>query len=193
MLATIRCASLLTLLLAIVPIARAQSSEPAARSGNGQGQLALIDAVSVGAATTGYFTGRAGAGSVSGIMWTVGGVGYFLGGPLVHLNNQEYALAGVSAAVRLVFPIIGAAIGGNMTTCAPEQGLCGLEEAAQGFAIGAATAVIFDNALTALAKASEKMPPPSARPPRAAPITMRPLPSLMATPNVAMFGVGGRF
>jgi hypothetical protein len=188
--ATIRFALPVAVLLATATAARAQS-EPAARRGNSQAQLALVDAVSLGAATAGLVTGREGFGA-SNLLWGVGGVGTFVGGPVVHLVNHEFGLAGVSVAMRLAFPVIGAVIGGRLATCTPEQSLCGLDEAAQGFAVGAATAASADNALTALvnatASASERRstPPPPA-------VTVRLLPRLVAAPNVAMVGVGGLF
>jgi hypothetical protein len=189
--AALRFLLVVSSLLALSARARAQS-QPTAGSGNGQAQLALVDAVSLGAATTGYFTGRAGLAPASGVMWAAGGVGYFIGGPLVHLGNQEYGLAGASATMRLVFPLIGAAIAGKMATCTVEESRCGLEEAAQGFAVGAATAALADNALTALLNATEKQPERVGRASRPS-NPIRVLPSLVAAPNVAMFGVGGRF
>jgi len=184
----------LAALLLLTSAARGQSepAEPAARGGNGQLQLALTDAVSFGAVTSGYFIGREGVAHVPGFLWAVGGAGYFLGGPIVHMGNEEYGLAGVSFAMRLLFPVVGAAIGGHTSICPPEEWLCGREGAAEGFALGAATAAIADNALTALVKAS-RTEPPNASPHRAAPISVRLLPALVAAPNVAMFGVGGRF
>jgi hypothetical protein len=77
---------------------------------------------------------------------TVGFVGYFAGGPIVHGLHGRGATAGASVGLRVLTPIVGALTfaglfrlgsGGSENSCNPD-GLCdtALEPAAVGLAVG---------------------------------------------------------
>src|SRR5207302_1759498 len=100
--------------------ARAQSvptnAEPAFRveppaPGTGY-RLEVIasDAISVGSAIAGgeihAYNPR-----ISELLRDVGVGGYFLGGPIIHLAHRQYGRAGISLALRVGLPTLGAVIG----------------------------------------------------------------------------------
>ncbi len=191
---TIRFALPVALLLAAATGARAQTP-PADGGSNYRWQVATTDAAAIGAGLTGFaLEGRDGAlGYVpSNALMGIGIGGYFLGGPIVHMAHKEYARAGVSLLVRLALPIVGGAIGGRFATCTPDQFLCGLEEMGKGMEVGAVVAAVVDSLLITWDRTPAAEPeriPTASRAPAGLLIS----PRLVATPNVAIAGVGGRF
>jgi hypothetical protein len=191
---TIRFALPVALLLAVASSARAQTP-PADGESNYRWQVAATDAAVIGAGLAGFaLEGRdGGLGYVpSNTLMGIGIGGYFLGAPIVHLAHKEYARAGISLLVRFGLPIVGAAIGARFATCTPDQFLCGFEEMGKGMEVGAVAAAVVDTVLIT----SDRMP--AAEPERIPTASRAPAgplisPRLVATPNAAIVGVGGRF
>jgi hypothetical protein len=191
----IRFALPVALLLTVATTARAES-RPAAADNYGW-QVAATDATLIGAAVAGFsLEGKDGSLNYipSNTLMAVGGIGYFLGGPLVHISHKHYGRAGVSAAIRFGLPIFGGAIAARFATCSPNEILCGLDEFAMGFAVGAVSAAVVDSTLIApwSSKSAAEPEPPVAVAPRA-PARLTISPRLVATPDIAMLGVGGQF
>lgn len=189
---TIRFALPVALLLAATASARAK---PAAD--NYAWQVAATDATLMGAAFAGFsLEGKDGSLNYipSNTLMAVGGIGYFLGGPLVHIAHKHYGRAGVSAAIRAGLPIFAGVVTARFATCTPNEFLCGLEEFAQGFAVGAVAAAVVDSTLIApwQSESTVEPSPPVAVAPRA-PARASISPRLVATPDIAMLGVGGQF
>ena len=191
---TIRFALPVALLLAAASSARAES-KPAAD--NYAWQVAATDATLIGAAVAGFsLEGKDGSLNYipSNTLMAVGGIGYFLGGPLVHIAHKHYGRAGISAAIRAGLPIFAGAVAARFATCSPNEILCGLDEFAMGFAAGAVAAAVVDSTLIApwSSRSVAEPEPPVAVAPRA-PARLTISPRLVATPDIAMLGVGGQF
>ena len=193
---TIRLALPVALLLAATASARAESKPAADNYG---WQVAATDATLIGAAFAGFsLEGKDGSLNYvpSNTLMAVGGIGYFLGGPIVHIAHKRYGRAGVSIAIRTGLPIFGGAIAARFATCNPNelQLLCGMDEFAMGFAIGAVAAAVVDSTLIApwSSRSAAEPEPPVAVAPRA-PARLTISPRLVATPDIAMLGVGGQF
>lgn len=109
---------------------------------------------------------------------------FLAGGPVVHLAHGQPNAAGISAAVRIVFPLLGGLIGSAIPQCQPPppspnsflgnslDGLDCLGPQLQGFAYGAAVgmgvAAVFDDAVVAWNRPDGRLPrspPPTPRPP----------------------------
>ena len=200
---TIRLALAVALLLASAS-ARAQS-EPAATGESYRWQIATTDAVLISTATLGFsIEGPHGSASYvpSHTMIAVGGVGYFLGAPIVHLAHKQYARAGASLALRVGLPILGAVIGNRAASCSgSHDDWCGLDQAADGFWAGAVAAAVLDSLVITPGPTPAAEPariPTAAQPERAptaarAPEGVHLAPRLVAAPNLAMIGLGGQF
>jgi hypothetical protein len=191
MFATIRRALGMAVLLAAAN-AHAES-EPADAGGGYRWQVAATDAGVIAAAAAGFaLEGRGFLDNVpSNMLMGVASAGYFLGAPVVHLAHREYGRAGISIILRVGLPIVGGAIGARLASCSRDEWLCGLDEFAKGFALGAVTAAIVDSAFVAPGSPSHVEPDRvvARRPPPA----VRLSPRLVAAPNVALLGVGGSF
>lgn len=192
---TLRFALPVALLLAAATTARAESKPDA---DNYAWQVAATDATLMTAAFAGFsLEGKdASLGYVaSNTLMTVGGIGYFLGAPIVHIAHKRYGRAGVSIAIRTGLPMIAGVVAAQFKSCSPNEFLCGLEEFGTGFAVGAVVAAVVDSTLIApwsSKSAVESEEPPVAVAPRA-PARLSISPRLVATPDIAMLGVGGRF
>jgi hypothetical protein len=47
------------------------------------------------------------------------GVGYAVDGPIIHAVHRRYLAAGLSLGMRLLFPVVGAALGAASAPCSP--------------------------------------------------------------------------
>ena len=193
---TIRFALPVALLLAVASFARAES-KPAPAADNYAWQVAATDATLMSAAFAGFsLEGKDGSLNYipSNTMMAVGGIGYFLGGPIVHIAHKHYGRAGVSLAIRTGLPMAFGVVAAQFKSCSPNEILCGLDEFATGFAVGAVTAAVVDSTLIApwSSKSTAEPEPPVAVTPRTS-ARLSLSPRLVATPDIAMLGVGGRF
>jgi hypothetical protein len=159
-------------------------------------QVLLADASVVGLTAAGANSSTPGA---SGLLWFAL-VGYLADGPVIHAAHSQYVAAGLSGGMRLVFPVVGALIGGSATSCSAAQadgwGGCDfvkLGGAAVGLLGGMLTASIVD--VTALAWERPGAPDGAARGNEAGPWV---LPSVATTTDsehrrVVSVGVAGVF
>lgn len=190
---SIRFALPVALLLAATASARADSKPAADNYG---WQVAATDATLISAAFAGFsLEGKDGSLNYvpSNTLMAVGGIGYFLGAPIVHIAHKRYGRAGVSIAIRTGLPMFAGVVASQFKSCSPSEFLCGLEEFGTGFAVGAVAAAVVDSALIApWSSKSTAEPEPLAVAPRA---PARPIisPRLVATPDIAMLGIGGQF
>ena len=191
---TIRFALPVAILLAAAASARAES-KPAAD--NYAWQVAATDATLIGAAFAGFSLAGKDASlnhAASNTLMTVGGIGYFVGAPIVHIVNKRYGRAGVSAAIRAGLPMAFGVFAAQFATCDSKTLFCGMDEFAAGFAVGAVAAAVVDSTLIApwSSRSTAEPEPPVAAAPRA-PARLSISPRVVATPDIAMVGVGGRF
>jgi hypothetical protein len=78
---------------------------PARADGNWYGwQIVLVDAGTIGLG----IAAKSGA---------IGGAGYLLGGPIVHLAHGDYVEAGVDLGLRAALPLGGAIVGDKISGC----------------------------------------------------------------------------
>jgi hypothetical protein len=115
----------------------------------------------------------------------MGGGTFLFGGPIVHVSHGANGRGAASLALRVALPVIGGLIGKSMADCPNGQLLCGFDESLGGMLVGAVAASVVDVSVLAGAPAAE-----SPAPPRPGFVVA---PRLVATPNVAMLGVGGQF
>jgi len=158
-------------------------------------EMLAVDAASLTAVVTGgVIEGNHGYNPlVSEVLRGAGVSGYVLGGPIVHLVHRQYGRAGISLALRVGLPMLGAVVGLSTASCHPDEWFCGAGEAAAGVAIGSAAAMVIDN-LFVVPSAHHASLEPAPVAARARPsAALRVAPRLIATPNVAVFGVGGQF
>jgi hypothetical protein len=192
---TIRFALPVALLLAVAAPARAES-KPAAD--NYTWQVAATDATLISAAFAGFALEGKDASIdylASNTLMAVGGIGYFVGAPIVHIAHGRYGRAGVSFAIRTGLPMALGAFAAQFKSCSPNEFFCGLDEFATGFAVGAVAAAVVDSTLIATtwsSKSTAEPEPPVAVAPRA-PAHLSISPRLVATQDIAMLGVGGQF
>jgi hypothetical protein len=158
-------------------------------------QMLAVDAASVASALTGFaiegdhqYNPR-----VSEVLRGAGMGGYALGGPIVHLAHRQYGRAGISLALRVGLPILGAAVGAWSATCHPDEWFCGVGEAVAGFAIGSAAAIGIDNAFVVPSAGPSTVDPGPVAATAHPSAGLRLAPRLVATPNVAVLGAGGQF
>ena len=158
-------------------------------------EVLAIDAASLTTAITGGVIegNHAYSPRVSDVLLGAGVSGYVLGGPIVHLAHRQYGRAGISLALRVGLPMLGAVVGLSTASCRPDEWFCGVGQAAAGVAIGSAAAMVIDNMFVVpSAHHSSLDPAPVAA--RARPsAALRVAPRLVAAPNVAVLGVGGQF
>jgi len=159
--------------------------------------VAATDATLIGAAFTGFsLEGRDASIDyvASNTLMAVGGIGYFVGAPIVHIAHKRYGRAGVSLAIRTGLPMALGVFAAQFKSCNPNDLFCGLDEFATGFAVGAVAAAVVDSTLIApwSSKSAAEPEPPVAATPRA-PARLSVSPRLVATPDIAMLGVGGQF
>jgi len=120
--------------------------------------------------------------------------GLVLGGPIVHAAHGHWGRSGVSLAMRVVLPVVGASIGGAMADCQKDEFLCGLGEVAIGYMVGQATAITLDAAVLARWSTFEhtaEQPPVRPSENRTHGVTV--VPRLVATSKLGLVGVGGTF
>lgn len=124
-----------------------------------------------------------------------GGFGYLLGGPAVHVAHERYGRAVGSLALRFALPIVGAGIGAMLATCSGNELVCGGGEMAAGMAAGVVAASAIDVGFIAAGSWPDRPAPARPAPaPMPAPGRLSSIsPRLVATPELAFVGVGGRF
>jgi len=193
---TIRLALPVALLLA-ASVARAESSEPGGGDTSYRWQVATTDAILMGTAIAGFSLEGKDASLdyvASNTMMTVGGFGYLLGAPIVHATHGRWGRAGLSLLLRVAIPATGATIGAviGKATCTPGEWFCGLDEMGKGVAVGAVVAAVVDSVLIASPRTARELETErtvARRPSAGASLS----PQLVATPNLALVGLGGRF
>jgi hypothetical protein len=180
---TIRFVLPVALLLAATASARAESKPAADNYG---WQVAATDATLLGAAFTGFsLEGRDASIDyvASNTLMAVGGIGYFVGAPIVHLAHKRYGRAGVSIAIRTGLPMALGAFAAQFATCSPQALFCGMDEFATGF----------DSTLIAPWSSKSAVEPEPVAGVSRAPARPSISPRLVATPGLAMLGIGGQF
>jgi hypothetical protein len=190
---TIRFVLPVALLLAATASARAESKPAADNYG---WQVAATDATLLGAAFTGFsLEGRDASIDyvASNTLMAVGGIGYFVGAPIVHLAHKRYGRAGVSIAIRTGLPMALGAFAAQFATCSPQALFCGMDEFATGFAVGAVAAAVVDSTLIAPWSSKSAVEPEPVAGVSRAPARPSISPRLVATPGLAMLGIGGQF
>jgi hypothetical protein len=150
-------------------------------------QIVASDAIGYGLFALGVaFESDAGRDTVaSETLFTIGGGTVLLGGPAIHLAHGEVGRAALSFGLRVALPIVGAAIGVRSASCG-DANLCGLDEALAGLAIGSVIASVVDATLIA-----GPWRPPSSTAKAHSGWSLAP--RVVATPELALVGVGGRF
>jgi hypothetical protein len=125
---------------------------PASAPGAGNvwyGWELLVTDASLGAAAGLAFAVSPRAGAFAG---GAAGVGVAVDGPIIHLVHRRYLAAGLSLGMRLLFPVVGAALGAATARCSPPPNdyyppdpcWAGYSGAAVGFVSGAVIAWITD-------------------------------------------------
>jgi hypothetical protein len=187
------CATLVAALLLSTAVAHADDAVPPVAvptPANGyRGQVIAADALAYGQIVTSMITeGPNGADTVLSDIARTGGIGTFLlGAPIVHVAHGNYGRAGASLGIRVLLPLVGASVGASLATCKPDDWFCGINEATTGMFVGALAASVVDVAF--MSGATNE--PTTERPRPATGLTLAP--QVVATPNLAMLGLGGRF
>jgi hypothetical protein len=119
--------------------------------------------------------------------------GYALGGPIIHMAHRQWNRGAISLALRVGLPVIGAVVGFKSATCTPGEWFCGVGEAVAGLAIGAGAAAVIDSAFVVPSSASDTPEPARATTATRPAAGLLVSPRIVATPDVAMVGVGGLF
>ncbi len=129
--------------------------------------------------------------------------GYALGAPVIHGANGNLGRAGLSLALRVVLPVVGAGIGAAAANCSeplPRMttmldggtittwSLCGLSEIGLGLMVGAAAAIVVDG-FVAFLQAPAAVDPETAKP--AARISI--VPRVAVGQNNVAMGVSATF
>jgi hypothetical protein len=143
--------------------AEEHATEPSdGRSGRWQWygwQIIITDAAALStlALAAGTSSGETGDHTVSTVLLGLGFSGYLMGGFAVHATHRRWLSAGMSVGLRVVLPLLGAAVGAGLESSQndPWSGLAG---AATGVLVGAGLAHVLD--VTALS-----FVPPAKHPP----------------------------
>jgi hypothetical protein len=93
-------------------------------------------------------------------LMVVGGGGYFLAAPIIHLAHHRPGAAAGSVGMRVLLPLVAAEIGAGRQTCPPpgggDYGNCGLLGAVIGAGVGALAASLLDTTLNSVAPRVEE-------------------------------------
>jgi hypothetical protein len=112
----------------------------------------------------------------------------------VHAAHGNWGLGLASFGLRVGLPVVGILIGASTVTCHPSEFLCGVGEIAMGLMIGEAAAITLDAAVLARwSTFGTPTPSPQQRPRAGPPSGVALAPRLVATPNLALIGLGGSF
>lgn len=178
--------------------ARAQpleDAQPAPRRWYGYQTLAL-DGVAFGFFVAGLSTiGGSGRDSAAGPLLGLSAGAYFLGAPAVHLAHSNWTGVSLSAASRVLLPLLGGALGaaGDHCDAHDDADLCGVAGPALGVLLGISAAIALDAAVFAReprAEAEHDSPSPPNAPstPRATAT-----PFARADKSRVLLGVSGAF
>ncbi len=91
----------------------------------------------------------AGGGSESDGMIALGGIGYLVAAPIVHVVHGRVGIALADAGLRVALPIGFAYAGAALERCSPGEELCGVGGAVMGAFLGVGAAVTLDATLLA--------------------------------------------
>lgn len=95
-----------------------------------------------------------GQSSTADALMVVGGGGYFLAAPIIHLGHHRVGAAVASLAMRVVLPIVAGEVGLGAQRCptpgTEDYGNCGLQGAAEGVVVGALVASVVDATLNSV-------------------------------------------
>jgi len=136
------------------------------------GFILMSDGISLATAIAGGFAGHRG----EPLLW-IGGGGYLLGAPVVHLAHGNPGRAAASLGLRVALPIAFFGVGTVIEDC-HGQDFCGLGSMVIGVPLGMATAIALDAAL--LARDTVKRP-------------LALVPTAAFGPNSASLGLSGSF
>ena len=119
--------------------------------------------------------------------------GMLFGGPIVHATHGNMGRTAASLGLRLGLTFVGAGVGFGLAGCDRDEFLCGVGQAAIGSSVGLLTAMAIDAAVLARWRDTDETRPVAPPPLRRPSTTFSFSPSLVATPNLALAGVSGRF
>ena len=113
--------------------------------------LILSDALTITAAVAGELLeddgdgrGDVSTGGLSNAAYTLAGLNYVITPQVLHGFQGSAGNNLVSGMLRLSLPLLGAVVGSGRADCAPNQNVCGMQEAAEGFIVGGLAAMVLD-------------------------------------------------